>query len=390
MKRLCTIALAAGLLSGCSTMSSWFSGFTGGEDNTEPPTPLTDIVDPVPLAKLWSTSVGVGYDEQFVNLVPAAYGDHLYVASRRGRVTAVNAETGKRDWEVKTKAAVSAGPGVGEGLVLLGTSDAEVLALDAADGTQLWRVRVGSEVLAVPQIDLGRVIVQTVDGNIAALDANDGRQLWIYDRSVPVLTLRGTSTPAVQHGAVIAGFANGKLVALSADSGFVAWETSVAIPQGRSELERMVDIDADPVIAGGAVYVTSFQGRVAVLDIQNGNSGWKREMSSHTGLGVDFSQVYVTDDLSNVWALSRSTGATEWKLDKLAYRGLTGPEPFDEYVAVGDAEGYVHLLSRYDGSIAARVRVDKEGIKAKPLSLRDVLYVYGNSGTLAAYSLTGR
>ncbi|MGD2136851.1 MAG: outer membrane protein assembly factor BamB [Gammaproteobacteria bacterium] len=387
MKRRYALVLVTGLLCGCSTMSSWMSGFTGGEDNAEPPTPLTDISDPVPLTKLWSTSVGIGYDEQFVNLVPAAYGNYLYVADRRGRVSAVNAGTGERDWEVRTQAAVSAGPGAGEGLVLIGTSDAEVIALDATDGTLLWNARVGSEVLAVPRIDLGKVIIQTADGNITALDASDGRQLWIYDRSVPVLTLRGTSTPAVQDGAVVAGFANGKLVALSADTGFVAWETSVAIPKGRSELERLVDIDADPVIAGGAVYVTTFQGRVAVLDIRNGNAGWKRDMSSHTGLGVDFSQVYVTDEQSHVWALSRSTGATEWKLDKLAYRGLTGPEPFDDYVAVGDAEGYLHLLSRYDGSIAARVRVDKKGIKAKPLTLQDVLYVYGNSGILAAYTL---
>ena len=390
MKRQFAFLLLSGLLSGCSTTASWLSGFTGGEDNAEPPTPLTDISDPVPLKKLWSTDVGVGYDEQFVNLVPVADAEHLYVADRRGRVVAVNAGTGKREWEVSTKTPVSAGPGAGEGLVLLGTSDAEVLALDAADGTVLWKARVGSEVLAVPQIDLGKVIVQTADGNIAALDAKDGRQLWIYDRSVPVLTLRGTSTPAVQHGAVVAGFANGKLVALSADNGFVAWETSVAIPKGRSELERMVDIDADPVIAGGAVYVATFQGRVAVLDIQNGNMGWKRDMSSHTGLGVDFSQVYVTDEQSHVWALSRSTGATEWKLDQLAYRGLTGPEPFDEYVAVGDAEGYLHLLSRYDGRIAARVLVDKAGIKARPLAWHDVLYVYGNSGDLAAYALTDR
>lgn len=388
MKRLFASLLLSGLLSGCATVSSWMSGFTGGEDNAEPPTPLTDISDPVPLNRLWSTDVGVGFDEQFVDLVPAAYGEDLYVADRRGRVAAVNAGTGKRDWEVRTKAAVSAGPGAGEGLVLLGTSDAEVLALDSADGSLLWKTRVGSEVLSVPQIDLGKVIVQTADGDIVALDAKDGRQLWVYDRSVPVLTLRGTSTPAVEHGAVIAGFANGKLVALSADNGFVAWEASVAIPKGRSELERMVDIDADPVIAGGAVYVVTFQGRVAVLDIQNGNMGWKRDMSSHTGLGVDFSQVYVTDELGHVWALSRSTGATEWKQDQLAYRGVTGPEPFDEYVAVGDAEGYLHLLSRYDGHIAARVRVDSAGIKARPLAWHDVLYVYGNSGVLAAYSLS--
>lgn len=383
MKRLSALLLLSGLLSGCGTLS----GILGGEDNTEPPAPLQDIADPIPLKRLWNTDVGVGFDEQYVRLVPAAEGDRLFVADRRGRVVALDAQSGKQIWSVKTGAAVSAGPGVGEQLVLVGSSDAEVLALSAADGTQVWKAAVSSEVLSVPQIDLDKVIVQTADGNVAALDAADGRQLWIYDRSVPVLTLRGTSTPAVQHGVVIAGFANGKLVALSADKGFVVWDTSVAIPQGRSELERIVDIDGDPVIVGTAVYVTTFQGRVAVLDIQTGNMGWKRDMSSHAGLGVDFSQVYVTDDNSHVWALSRSSGASEWKLDELANRQLTVPVPFDDYVAVGDLEGYLHLLSRYDGRVAARERVDSKGIRARPLVMQDVLYVYGNSGKLAAYSL---
>lgn len=383
MKRLFATCLLSGLLSGCGTLS----GFLGGEDNAEPPAPLVDIEDPVPLQKLWSTSVGVGFDQQYVKLVPASDGEQLYVADRKGRVAAFDAGTGKEVWSVKTGAAVSAGPGVGKELVLVGTSDAEVLALKAADGSLVWKAAVSSEVLSVPQLGLDAVIVQTADGNVTALAAEDGSQLWIYDRSVPVLTLRGTSTPAVQHGAVIAGFSNGKLVALSEDQGFVIWEASVAIPQGRSELERIVDIDGDPVIVGTAVYVTTFQGSVAVIDLQSGDPGWKRDMSSNTGLGVDFSQVYVTDDKSHVWALARSSGAAEWKLDQLENRQLTAPVPFNDYVVVGDLEGYLHLLSRYDGSVAARVRVDKKGIRARPLLQQDVLYVYGNGGKLAAYSL---
>lgn len=221
------------------------------------------------------------------------------------------------------------------------------------------------------------------------LTLDGGEQLWIHDRSVPVLTLRGTSTPAVEQGLVVAGFANGKLVGLSAEKGFPVWEVSVAVPQGRSEIDRLVDIDGDPVIVGGVVYVATYQGNIAVIEASTGNQGWQRDMSSHVGLGVDFSQVYVTDDQSHVWALSRSSGASEWKLDKLANRELTAPEPFDDYVAVGDFEGYVHLLSRYDGRIAGRVRVDKKGIQEPPLAKDGVLYVYGNSGELSAFALPG-
>ena len=387
MTRFLALVMLSGLLSGCSTMSSWFSGVLGGDDNTAPPVPLEQLTDPLSLKKLWRTSVGVGYDEQFINLKPAILDGRLFIADRKGRVIALDAETGEEIWEVKTGVAASGGPGVGEGLVLLGTSDAEVLALDADSGELVWKADVSSEVLSVPQIDLDKVIVQAADGNVTALSAVDGEQLWVYDRSVPALTLRGTSTPAVQHGLVIAGFASGKLVALSADKGFVAWETSIAIPEGRSEIERIVDIDGDPIVVGGAIYVTTFQGRIAVVDIQDGNPGWKRDMSSHVGLGVDFSNVYVTDEDSFVWALSRGSGASEWKLEALGNRIVTAPVPFDEYVAVGDFEGYVHLLSRYDGHIAGRVKVDSKGIQARPLALGKVLYVYGNSGKLVAYTL---
>ena len=336
MKQALTAVMLAALLSGCSTLSKWTSSLIGGSDNAEPPAELIEIADPMPLKKLWKTSVGVGYDKQFVNLVPVIYNDQMFIADRKGRVVALDAETGKKNWQVKTKVAISAGPGAGSGLVLVGTSNAEVLALSTDDGTLLWKADVSSEVFSVPQVDLDKVIVQTVDGNISALDIDSGEQLWVHDRSIPVLTLRGTSTPAVEDGLVVAGFANGKLVGLSAEKGFPVWEVSIAIPQGRSEIERLVDIDGDPIIIGGVVYVTTYQGHIAVIEAQTGNQGWQRDMSSHAGLGVDFSQVYVTDDESNVWALSRSTGASEWKQGELINRKLTAPEPFDDYVAVGD------------------------------------------------------
>lgn len=387
MRRLLLLVLYGSLLSGCSTMSSWMDGLIGGEDNTTPPTPLTDIEATVRLDKRWSSDVGVGYGDQFINLQPAVAGGRLFAADRKGRVVALDAGTGKRLWSTATDAALASGPGVGEGLVVLGSSDGEVIALDADSGAVRWRVEVSSEVLSVPRVDLDKVIVQTADGTIAALDAADGRQVWINDRTVPVLTLRGTSSPAVARGLVVAGFSNGKLVAFSADTGVPVWEKSVAIPQGRSELERIVDIDGNPVIVSNAVFATTYQGRVAMLELTTGNIGWERDMSSSAGLGVDFSQVYVTDDQSRVWALSRTTGASVWKLDSLAWRGLTAPQPIGDYVAVADAQGYVHLLSRYDGHIAGRSEVDGDGIRARPLAVGDTLYVFGNSGKLVAYTL---
>jgi outer membrane protein assembly factor BamB len=384
MRRVAVVLLTV-LLGGCSTISGWF----GGDDNATPPAKLEEIKDPVQLKELWSRDIGVGYDKQSVNLVPAVLGPYVLAADRDGRVVELSAETGKKLWETKTDEPISAGPGAGEGLVLVGTSNAEVLALSIDDGSIVWRAPVSSVVLAVPRIDAGVVVIQTADGAIAGLSGKDGHQLWISDHSVPVLTLRGTSSPAVERGAVIAGFASGKVAALTLANGFQVWETSIAIPQGRSELDRLVDVDANPVIVGDTVYVVSFQGKIAIIDLRNGNLGWTRDMSSYTGLGVDFSQVYVTDVDSKVWALSRDNGASVWKQEKLHNRYLTAPEPFGSYVAVGDFEGYLHLLSTYDGHIAGRVRVDRKGIAARPLAVGDVLYVYGKGGTLAAYSLGG-
>ena len=384
MRRVAVVLLTV-LLGGCSTISGWF----GGDDNATPPAKLEEIKDPVQLKELWSRDIGVGYDKQSVNLVPAVLGPYVLAADRDGRVVELSAETGKKLWETKTDEPISAGPGAGEGLVLVGTSNAEVLALSIDDGSIVWRAPVSSVVLAVPRIDAGVVVIQTADGAIAGLSGKDGHQLWISDHSVPVLTLRGTSSPAVERGAVIAGFASGKVAALTLANGFQVWETSIAIPQGRSELDRLVDVDANPVIVGDTVYVVSFQGKIAIIDLRNGNLGWTRDMSSYTGLGVDFSQVYVTDVDSKVWALSRDNGASVWKQEKLHNRYLTAPEPFGSYVAVGDFEGYLHLLSTYDGHIAGRVRVDRKGIAARPVAVGDVLYVYGKGGTLAAYSLGG-
>jgi outer membrane protein assembly factor BamB len=373
------------LLSGCSTISGWFSD----EDNATPPAKLEEIKDPVSLKELWSTDIGVGYDGQSVDLVPTVTGPYLLAAERDGRVVELSAETGKQLWETKTHAPISAGPGAGAGLVLVGTSDAQVLALSIDDGSIVWRAQVSSEVLAVPRIDLGVVVIQTADGTITGLNSSDGQQLWVADHFVPVLSLRGTSSPAVERGIVIAGFANGKVVAIATNNGFQVWETSIAIPQGRSEIDRLVDVDADPVIVGDTAYVVSYQGKIGIIDLRNGNLGWTRDMSSYAGLGVDYSQVYVTDVDSNVWALSRDNGSSVWKQEKLHNRALTAPEPFGSYVAVGDFEGYLHLLSTYNGHIAGRVRVDSKGIAARPLAVGDVLYVYGKGGTIAAYTLGG-
>jgi outer membrane protein assembly factor BamB len=366
------------LLGGCA----WF----GDKDNAEPPAELQPFDAQARLKKIWGHDTGSGTDEQFVELVPSVLGERVYVADRNGAVRAYTLDTGRELWNTRTRTSLSAGPGVGDDLVVVGSSNADLIALDADSGEERWRTSVSSEVLAVPQIYRGIVVVQTVDGNLAGLDAATGERRWIQSRTVPVLTLRGTSTPLIEGGSVIAGFANGKMLALDALSGRPLWEAVVAVPSGRSELQRMVDLDADAVVRDGVLYVTSFQGQMAAVGLRDGRLLWQRDMSAYAGIAVDSQQVYVSDENSEVWALDRGTGASLWKQGALRRRALTGPAVAGAYVVVGDFEGYVHLLSRLDGSIAGRERVDRAGILAAPLPLGDDrLLVLGAGGKLTLY-----
>ncbi len=374
--------LLAVLLGGCSLF--------GDEDNTAPPARLESIDARVDFDRLWSHDTGKGTDGRLLKLVPAIDGDSLFVADHGGAVERLALADGKRLWRTRTGASISAGPGTGEGLVLVGSSDGELLALDREDGSERWRVAVSSEVLSVPRIAYDVVVVQTVDGNLAGYSASDGSRLWVFDRTVPVLTLRGTSTPLIIDNVVLAGFATGKLAALDITSGRQLWETTVTVPHGRSELDRIVDIDADPVLRDSILYVVSFQGQLAAIDLAKGRTLWKRDMSAYAGLAVDARQVYLTDDQSQVWALDRLSGASMWKQDKLLHRALTGPALIDDYLAVGDFDGYLHLLLRSSGDIVGRVRVDSEGIQVTPVVRDGHLYVLGAGGKLVAYALEAR
>jgi len=379
MRRIAGIVVALALLSGCS----WF----GDKDNAEPPAELTAFNEQVKLKRIWSRDTGSGTDEQFVQLVPFVAGERVFVADRSGAVRAYTLDKGEQLWHARTRVAISAGPGGGGGLMVVGSSDADLIALDAETGEERWRTSVSSEVLSVPLIHRGIVVVQAVDGYLAGLDASSGERLWVQGRTVPVLTLRGTSTALVADGAVIAGFANGKITALDIRSGAPLWEAVVAVPSGRSELQRMVDVDANPVVRDGVLYVVSFQGQMAAVGLQNGRLLWNRDMSAYAGIAVDSGQVYVTDENSEVWALDRDSGASLWKQSALRRRALTGPTVAGGYVAAGDFAGYVHLLSRLDGSIVGRVKVDSKGILAPPVALGDRLLVLGAGGKLVLYQL---
>ncbi len=377
---------------GCGVMKEMFAS---DDDNSIPPSPLTDIVSTADLNQAWTENIGKGTDELFIKLTPVVMGEHVFIADTRGEIVALFAETGKKVWENDSDLPITGGPGADENLVLVGTSEGDVLGLISESGEEAWRTKVSSEILSPPRESDGVVVVRTIDGKIFAIDATTGDRLWVYDRTVPNLTLRGTSTPVIANGLVIAGFDGGRLTALELKTGKLIWEAKVAIPRGRSQLERMVDIDSQPLILDDTIYVTTFQANVSALSLENGQVLWQRDISSHSELSADVEHLYVTDYVGNIWALDRFSGGSVWKQEKLAHRNVTGPAILGDKIIVGDLEGYLHWLDKSTGDFAGRIKVEKSPILTKPIVSNGMLFAYSSGGRLAAYTyknneVTGR
>jgi outer membrane protein assembly factor BamB len=381
-----TLLLA--VLAGCSTVSGWFDSDDG--EDLQAPAELVDIDEQLRARRLWSVGVGNGQGKGLYRLQPVIAGDRIYAAAADGEVRAVDRERGRTLWKVDLEHGLSGGVGYDGGVLFLGGSDGEVLALDADSGEQRWLSRVSGEVLAPPQGDGKVVIVQTYDGKLYGLDYASGERLWNFDSNVPVLTIRGTSTPILSDGVAFAGFANGRVYAFNANTGALLWEARVAIPQGRSEIERIVDVDGTMAILGPELYVASYQGRVAALDVRTGRKIWQRNISSFNGVSQGFGNVYVAEEAGTVTAYLRNGQGIRWQQEALAWRGLSRPIPVSSYLAVADFEGYVHLLSQVDGEMLARLRPDSDGVRADMLSDGSTLYVFGNSGKLQAYDISAR
>lgn len=380
------------LLTGCAavdTVGESVSGikdyFLGGEDNADPPSPLVEYAPEVKPEVIWKESVGVGADEQSLRLIPVIGSGKIVAADREGLVQARSPTTGNLVWETETDVHFSGGPGLGAGTVILGSSNAEVVALDIETGALLWKSTVSSEVLSVPVVANGIVIVRTTDGSVVALDEKTGGKRWSYERTVPALSLRGTGSPLIDEGNVIGGYDNGKIMALRLTDGKYVWETSIAIPKGRSEIERLVDLDVDPIVINGVIYIASYQSGIAAISESDGDILWRNEtISSHSGLSNDYRYLYLTNSESHVMQLDQRSGAGLWKQKDLHQRRLTAPAAYENYVVAGDFEGYVHWLSNIDGRQMGRIQITEGPIDAKPIVVDNTVYVYAKDGTLAA------
>lgn len=371
--------MASLLLAACST-----------NPNAIEPNPLPDFDAEYSVKKLWSRSAGKGVKKRFISLRPAVTDEGVYVADLEGKVTAYDPMKGKRQWRKKTGDQITGGLYAGFGVVIYGTRSGYAVALSEEDGSELWRHQLSSEILAPPAVNAAMAVFQVQDDQVYALDLDTGEQLWQFEDQAPSLILRGSAVPVIADNRVYVAFASGKVMALDERTGTPLWERRVAEPQGRSELERLVDINNNLIVEGGGVFASSYQGSVSVLDEESGQPYWRKDMSTFDTMDSYLGVLYVADSKGNVWAIDQRTGDSLWKQDLLYGRDLTGVAVQDGQVVVGDKKGYLHWIDGDSGHITARRRHHRKGFAAAPVSTGDVLYVYGRKGRLSAYELIPR
>jgi outer membrane protein assembly factor BamB len=374
--------LAMLALGGCASTDESIPDWAGVKGDAEP-AKLVDFTETAKFDERWHASI----DNQGSNLLQSALSkDAIYTATGKGSLIRLDRTTGKQVWRIQTGIVISGGVASGDGLVLIGGNKGDVLAYDE-DGKLRWKSLVSSEVLSVSQVADGVVLVRSGDGRIAGLNAADGKRMWMYERSTPALVVRSHAGVAINRGVAFAGFAGGKLAAIRIKDGEVIWEAQVSQPSGNTELERISDITSDPIVDDEQVCAISFQGRVACFDKIQGSALWSRDISSDKGIMVLGKYLYLTDSGGSVHSLDKITGSTSWKNGELSLRRTTAPLALGNFVVVGDFEGYLHALKRYDGKFAARIKLEGGAIMDAPIEMDDGVLVQTRGGDMYSLSI---
>ena len=407
LNRLAVIALLGSIasvvvISGCSSINPFSK--KGKKVDLEKGQ-VMELAEFEPEAKFswkWRTKIGNGLGKKYISLSPQVIGDLIVAADAYGMVEAHDRFSGRTVWKKRVGSPrdkgfmairdradtsfVSGGLAYDEGVLLLGTTRADVIALSPTDGSELWRTKVTSEVLAPPAADSGIVAVQTADGKLHALDLDDGSTRWVYDSQVPPLTLRGTASPVLSDGQVFAAFSNGMLLALDVESGGTVWEQRISLPEGSSEIERLVDVDGTPLLLNHLVIASSYQGATKALLRQDGRLVWELEIPSFLPATTGWRQIYVVTDRGVIKAIDQENAEVNWQVDSLQNRGLSPPVVFGNYLAVSDRFGYIHVMAQSDGRFIARRKL-KKGIRSPMIHRDGILYVLTNSGYLYSFTL---
>ncbi len=372
------LIVAFALLAGCAT-----------PDNAEPPAALTEISDPQRVRQLWSFNTGAGTVKNFYDMQPLVLGNVIYTIDTRGLINAIDSASGGSQWSYPTGLPAIAGlAGNNRGLIA-SSREGELVMFDfaAASLQTRWRLQLNSEIRSKAVIDGNQVFVKTVDGRLNAINADTGALTWAVSRRVPALSLTGNSYPVVSGDLVISGFDDGKLVAFERDNGSTVWETQVTIASGRTEIERLIDLDGQFLLRDGVLYVSSYQGNLAAISANNGQVIWSREFSSFQAIEADREALYLTDVSSHLWSIDRRTGSSFWKQDVLNARKITAPRLLGDRLVVADLEGYVHWFDKQDGRLLARSEPHAHRHLSQPVAVADRVLVLDSSNQLTALKI---
>lgn len=372
-----SIGVALGL-SGCADKS-----------NMIPPKPLVEFKQTTSLDVLWRVNVGDGTDEQYFTFAPTVSEGAIYTVSADGVVNAVNAVTGNRLWKVSLPETLGSTPGVSNTMVFVGSITGKLYALSKSDGHIVWQTQIASSLYAKPVYADGIVVVHLHNGQIAAYQADTGKLLWQHSASLPEIILIGNSAPLIANGVVYIGLDNGEVWAMSLKDGKRLWEIPIALPMGGSLVTRMIDIEGAPLLSNGVVYAATFQGRVAAIKADGKDILWSKPISTYVSLAMSGHKLLASTDKSYLNAYDLSNGTVIWSQKDLEGRQISAPAVIDnQFVAVGDFEGYLHVFNLATGQYVARYNLGGDGIRAEPVVILNHIYVQTNNGYLYALKLT--
>jgi outer membrane protein assembly factor BamB len=380
--KLGTLALCIALATGCANVKRMFS--SPGTDKTALPAELAKIEATRRLEATWSASVGDQGEKQGRRITIAYSNGRVFTANEEGRVHAFDADTGREIWRRDLEMPVSGGPGAGNEAVVVGSLEGDVVAFAPETGRELWRAKVPSEVLAQPAVTPLTTIVRSIDGTISGIATADGETRWKVLREMPLLSLRGSGPVRVEEGRVFVGLDNGKVAALAEQDGTVGWETNLGNRDGKTEIDRLSDVDGSLATISDSLYASAYNGDLAEIDVTNGNPRWTRKLGSATGVVIAEDNLVLTDSEGTVHVADRRSGANIWQFKEFKNRQLTSPAVLNDTIVVGDLEGYLHLLDLKSGKVVGRERQD-DGFAVPPLAAGGSLFVLSLDGKLKAY-----
>ncbi|MFO2970199.1 outer membrane protein assembly factor BamB [Legionella pneumophila serogroup 10] len=378
MKIRILVLILCALAQGCTYVDDYMLG----KDNTPQPKELKEIQPKVKMAQNWTAPVGKTHKtNEYLNIKPAIRGDIIYTADASGLVQAVSKKDGQIKWSTLLKNNIVSGPTVADGYLVVGTNASTLVLLNQSDGKEIWQNKVSAEVLAPPALSHQKVIAKTIDGKVYAIDAVNGKQLWVADHGAPSLVLKASSSPIIVDNLVLVGFSDGKLDAFELQTGRLIWQRSIAYGMGASDVERLVDIDSDPIISNNVAYLATYQGYVGALSLSNGQFIWRKPASVYKNMLLSHNNLYFTDSNDVLWSLNSNTGQVNWKQTSLKARGLTAPALVGGNLVVGDKTGYLHILSTQTGELLGRSQLSG-GVTVSPSVSGKNMYVLTNNGTL--------